>query len=227
MHTCQCPDLRRYRCHPDVRRASCERLCHSSRIVARLPQHGRSLTRQLAVHIPKGTTPPTQAHLPHPLTRCCSPPLPLWTLEKSGMPCSTPLRRSQKSLSNYFRMAIGPNMPLPVSRHFDQCYSPTHASDTVLSDECFAQFVAATEEDFPKTAREFLNSTTSSMLSRVSSTVVEMVMIEDVYLRMTVSTRRLREERDTVTLAQPALIEIARLSSAMVRFFQRPPWHIS
>ena len=110
-------------------------------------------------------------------------------------------------------------MPFPVSRAFYQCYSPTHLSDTVLSDECFAQFVATTERDFAKTAKEFLNSPTSSVLSRASSTIVKMVMVEDVYLRMAVSTSRLKGEWSAVILAQPALIEIARLSSTMVRFF--------
>ncbi|KAI1785417.1 hypothetical protein LXA43DRAFT_899902 [Ganoderma leucocontextum] len=83
-----------------------------------------------------------------------------------------------------------------------------------LSDKSFAEFVTRMEQQFPSTAREFLPSITSSILSKIASTVVEMV--EDVDLRMGVSTRTFREGWNRVILGQPALAEIARLSSNMV-----------
>ena len=79
------------------------------------------------------------------------------------------------------------------------------------------------EREFPTTAQEFLDGISSSMLSNFSATVFEMVMVNDVDLQMVAPIRSLREGWNTVTLAQRALIEIARLSSTMVRFLSATP----
>ena len=79
------------------------------------------------------------------------------------------------------------------------------------------------EMEFPTTAQEFLDGISSSMLSNFSATVFEMVIVNDVDLQMVAPIRSLREGWNTVTLAQRALIEIARLSSTMVRFLSATP----
>ena len=79
------------------------------------------------------------------------------------------------------------------------------------------------EREFPTTAQEFLDGISSSMLSNFSATVFEMVMVNDVDLQMVAPIRSLREGWNTVTLAQRALMEIARLSSTMVRFLSATP----